>query len=485
MSLASPPVRRLNLVHRHLLSPRVVSVSSVASPIPIRRHSTASSSSSSSSNKQKYPYTFTTSYSYYGKNSPTSKTSSQVEQGLPLSHPLVSWRDQILQDGTSGPKHGAGHDWFFVEGLPRGKEELGEGEEGVRGVVMGVADGVGGWEEQGVDPSHFSQALMYFARERVRLSASCAASRSSTPSEEDTWTWPQDVETRDAETLKNLLQGAYDDVQKEDTWTWPQDVETRDAETLKNLLQGAYDDVQKEKGIVAGSSTACLAALDAETGVLHAANLGDSGFYVFRPSAPSASSTKAEPPSSSPSSSSPSYTLRHKSIPQIHFFNAPYQLSKFPQGESTDNALLNYPQHADSDHRVQLEDGDVVVLVTDGFSDNVFEEGEADLLLTAVRQKLDEAFALESGEVDGAGGGGGGKEISRTERDNQLASSVARTAVSFARMIAVREDKVTPFEVEARRWKVGFKGGKVDDVTVLVAVVRKEERLAEGEVVGA
>jgi protein phosphatase PTC7 len=33
----------------------------------------------------------------------------------------------------------------------------------LEGVAFGVADGVGGWVESGVDPSLFSQALMYHA----------------------------------------------------------------------------------------------------------------------------------------------------------------------------------------------------------------------------------------------------------------------------------------------------------------------------------
>ena len=32
-----------------------------------------------------------------------------------------------------------------------------------KGISLGVADGVGGWTESGVDPSLFSQALMYHA----------------------------------------------------------------------------------------------------------------------------------------------------------------------------------------------------------------------------------------------------------------------------------------------------------------------------------
>jgi protein phosphatase PTC7 len=38
----------------------------------------------------------------------------------------------------------------------------------VKGVSFGVADGVGGWVESGIDPSLFSQALMYHAHRYSR-----------------------------------------------------------------------------------------------------------------------------------------------------------------------------------------------------------------------------------------------------------------------------------------------------------------------------
>lgn len=39
---------------------------------------------------------------------------------------------------------------------------------GLQGVSFGVADGVGGWVESGVDPSLFAQALMYHAHRYSR-----------------------------------------------------------------------------------------------------------------------------------------------------------------------------------------------------------------------------------------------------------------------------------------------------------------------------
>lgn len=39
----------------------------------------------------------------------------------------------------------------------------------LQGIALGVADGVGGWTDSGVDPSLFSQALMYHAHRYAKL----------------------------------------------------------------------------------------------------------------------------------------------------------------------------------------------------------------------------------------------------------------------------------------------------------------------------
>lgn len=64
-----------------------------------------------------------------------------------------------------------------------------------RQVVLGVADGVGGWSESGVDPSVFSQALMYHAAQ---------ATDSAVKAEDEDPVYPHDI-----------LQKAYDGVMHE------------------------------------------------------------------------------------------------------------------------------------------------------------------------------------------------------------------------------------------------------------------------------
>jgi protein phosphatase PTC7 len=92
--------------------------------------------------------------------------------------------------------------------------------------TFGVADGVGGWMDSGVDPADFSHGLCEYM--------ACAAR------------------------------------------IWPQGAKTKSLHP-KDLLQVGYDEVIKDHSIVGGGSTACLAVAEPE-GNVEVANLGDSGF---------------------------------------------------------------------------------------------------------------------------------------------------------------------------------------------------------------
>lgn len=97
-------------------------------------------------------------------------------------------------------------------------------------MAIGVADGVGGWTENGIDPSLFSQALMFYA--------SKSASQVSANSDS--------------------------------------------ASAPNRILAEAFERVLKEPLVVAGSATACILTLDSSNGSLRSANLGDSGFVILR-----------------------------------------------------------------------------------------------------------------------------------------------------------------------------------------------------------
>ncbi|NWZ73861.1 PPTC7 phosphatase, partial [Acrocephalus arundinaceus] len=91
----------------------------------------------------------------------------------------------------------------------------------------GVADGVGGWRDYGVDPSQFSGTLM--------------------------------------RTCERLV--------KEGRFVPSNPV---------GILTAGYCELLQNKVPLLGSSTACIVVLDRSSHRLHTANLGDSGFLVVR-----------------------------------------------------------------------------------------------------------------------------------------------------------------------------------------------------------
>lgn len=114
----------------------------------------------------------------------------------------------------------SGHDAFFVSRV---------NDSGA--VALGVADGVGGWTDSGVDPADFSHGLCdYMAAVAYEHGPTAAA--------------------------KTPL-------------------------TARRLMQKGYEAVCSDGSVHAGGSTACV-ALAAPDGILEVANLGDSGFLHLR-----------------------------------------------------------------------------------------------------------------------------------------------------------------------------------------------------------
>ncbi|GAC96691.1 protein phosphatase 2C [Pseudozyma hubeiensis SY62] len=182
----------------------------------------------------KQPFQFLTAYAFQGKarssedlpqegdasssastnerdGTPPAATKPQI--GFPANSEIGRWRDELLRGGE------AGEDSLMCTSM------------GMAGdVAIGVADGVGGWTENGIDPSLFSQALMFYA--------SRSASQAST-----------DPSTGGAP---------------------------------NQILSEAFEHVLKEPLVVAGSATACILTMNSSDGTLRSANLGDSGFVILR-----------------------------------------------------------------------------------------------------------------------------------------------------------------------------------------------------------
>lgn len=191
-------------------------------------------------------------------------------------------------------------------------------------------------------------------------------------------------------------------------------------------LQTAYDKTLSDEHVPAGSATAVAVSLSGN-GDLQGINLGDSGLTILRKSQPIYSTSA-----------------------QTHYFNCPYQLTKTPEGPGSENAVTDKPASADQ-FRFPLQPNDMVILYTDGLSDNVPVEHLA-VLYNSVNQLLD----LPENN-----------HLSPQDKDAERARIMADVLVAYGRMAMTRtgeeEGWKTPFQLEAKRNGYDFKGGKVDE----------------------
>uniref|UniRef100_A0A0A9FE58 Protein phosphatase n=1 Tax=Arundo donax TaxID=35708 RepID=A0A0A9FE58_ARUDO len=158
-----------------------------------------------------------------------------------------------------------------------------------------------------------------------------------------------------------------------------------------------------------GSSTVLVAHFDGK--VLHASNIGDSGFLVIR-----------------------NGEIYKKSNPMTYGFNFPLQIEK------GDDPLKLVQKYA-----IELQEGDVIVTATDGLFDNVYEEEVAAIVSKSLEADLK---PTEISEFLAARA----KEVGRSGFGSSPFSDAALSA-----------------------GYLGYSGGKLDDVTVVVSIVRKPE----------
>ncbi|KDQ14074.1 hypothetical protein BOTBODRAFT_33185 [Botryobasidium botryosum FD-172 SS1] len=318
------------------------------------------------------PYKIHMGVSYAGK--PPFEDEADMSRSFPNEHPIAKWRDRLLKWPKGLPTTGAGQDFFYVQNMKNDS-----------GISFGVADGVGGWGPI-FDPSLFSQAIMYHAS-RV------AAQR-----------WAGEPET---DPIADGGDMALVDV---GTQTTPEE-----------CMQLAYRGVLREKFVDGGASTATIMQINSKSGLLQAANLGDSGFSIFRSS-----------------------SLYYSQAPQTHYFNCPRQLAKYPaKSRWSRDIIADFPEHA-ATYSTRLRHGDVVIAFTDGLSDNVWPSELLQCVTHVLRSNVPEA---------------------------RQAQDLADICVHLAMQSMHRYDKVSPFEMESQRSRFRHYGGKVDDVTVIVALI--------------
>lgn len=277
------------------------------------------------------------------------------------------------------------------------------------GTAVGVADGVGEWEWRfGLNPRAFSDELMLGARtagEHSRCGFKSASERASA------------------------------------------------------LLEEGYSAT-----VSFGSATALVAALS-EEGDLGVANLGDSGLRVLRWHAAA---------DGEGGNADVGVRVVFRTKEQQHSFNCPFQLARLPKPEDFSRlraeghgalvravqAASKYPhrrqdapEHADL-YSFKVQDGDLILLGTDGVFDNLHDHEVCQLASMAM-------WPLE------ARAPGGGKPCLGHTDATRLATAVAKAAHFRSQDTIAR----TPFGLSAKEAGIFHSGGKVDDITVVAAWV--------------
>lgn len=184
--------------------------------------------------------------------------------------------------------------------------------------VMGVADGVGGWRDIGVDPSRFSSHLMRTCKRLVE------------------------------QELGSALFSNGNNVNRK---------------TPIEILSSSYQSLLENKSqSLIGSSTACIIVFNRESNCLHSANLGDSGFVVIRHNKIVHRSQEQTHYFNSP--------FQMAILPS---FNSSIRLDQHEQDDFDVSSLFNDSPDLASLSSFNLCEGDFIVVATDGLWDNLSE----------------------------------------------------------------------------------------------------------------
>lgn len=283
---------------------------------------------------------------------------------------------------------------------------------------FGVSDGVGGWKNYGVDSSKFSFSLVSAITSVLDLIS---------------------VDEKSGDLSVDLA------------------AENLNIAHPKQILTEAYTQIKNGIPNLIGSGTASLATFDKEKKILYTSNLGDSGIVVIR-----------------------NNQIIFKSESMQHNFNAPYQLSLIPEeflklmesrGENLGKLFGDSPLDSKSSE-IELQNGDIIIVASDGVFDNVHLPHLISLLNM---MKINEKLVMpeeNNNQAQTPADTNSHLTPEFQEHVRQELAKAATTIVAFARENAYNSKYLSPFCLEAQ--KFGFKnmvGGKVDDISLVMGIV--------------
>ena len=189
-----------------------------------------------------------------------------------------------------------------------------------------------------------------------------------------------------------------------------------------------------------GTTTACAALLHynakgaEKRPMLYVTNLGDSQCLVLRPQ------------------DGKEGDIVYKTTEQWHWFDCPRQLGTNSPDTPKDNAVMD---------KVGIEENDVVLAMSDGVVDNLWEHEILENVIDSIQKW--ESGEGGKGTGDRTGGAGGGMLF------------VAEELVKATRNIAENPYAESPFMERAVEEGLAMEGGKLDDISVVAALCKRRK----------
>lgn len=177
------------------------------------------------------------------------------------------------------------------------------------------------------------------------------------------------------------------------------------------------------------SSTGAATPSAHPTPLLYVTNLGDSQVMVVRPG---------------------SRKMVYKSTEQWHWFDCPRQLGTNSPDTPAENAVVD---------TVDLEEGDVVLAMSDGVIDNLWEHEIVENVTESIARWEKGEGGPASGDRQGGANGG--------------MTFVAEQLMMAAKTIALDPFAESPFMEHAIEEGLASEGGKPDDISVVAALCRR------------
>lgn len=205
----------------------------------------------------------------------------------------------------------------------------------------------------------------------------------------------------------------------------------------------------EQEAIAYGASTITVAELQEDGDAIGIANLGDSGFLILRPTTATGVGGEHQV----------KFEVVARSKEQQHSFNFPYQLMRLPpvlEKRVSTNAARDSAKDCDL-YSLPVSNGDLVLLFSDGFSDNLF----LDETLAILEQSCDSNQISQLHES-------GGFDVECLPDPKILAKELAEAAQKRS-LDRINE---VPFGIASKTEGQNHIGGKEDDITVIVAWVR-------------